>query len=161
EALIADIREHGGEIRTGVEPKAILTRSGRAIGVELDDGERIAAGAFIASGLNPQQTFLDLLDAEAAPRPVREATAGFRYNQIAPLFSLNLALREPPRYTAAERRPELGRAFMVILGLESLEQFPDMVAAHERGGMPPAILWGACPTLFDPSQAPAGRHTAF
>jgi phytoene dehydrogenase-like protein len=22
-------------------------------------------------------------------------------------------------------------------------------------------MWGACPTLFDPSQAPAGRHTAF
>ena len=26
EALVEDIREHGGEIRTGVEPKAILTR---------------------------------------------------------------------------------------------------------------------------------------
>jgi phytoene dehydrogenase-like protein len=22
-------------------------------------------------------------------------------------------------------------------------------------------MWGACPTVFDPSQAPAGRHTAF
>src|SRR5688572_32720225 len=22
-------------------------------------------------------------------------------------------------------------------------------------------MWGACPTLFDPSQAPAGGHTAF
>jgi phytoene dehydrogenase-like protein len=161
EALVADIHQHGGEIRTGVEPKAILTRSGRAIGVELVDGERIAAGAFIASGLNPQQTFLDLLDADAAPRPVREAAVGFRYNPIAPLFSLNLALREPPQYTAAERRPELGRAFMVILGLESLEQFPEMVAAHERGEMPPTILWGACPTLLDPSQAPPDRHTAF
>jgi len=55
----------------------------------------------------------------------------------------------------------LNRAFMVILGLEGLDQFPAMVAAHERGEMPPAIVWGACPTLFDPSQAPPGRHTAF
>jgi len=23
------------------------------------------------------------------------------------------------------------------------------------------VLWGACPTLFDPTQAPGGRHTAF
>src|SRR5262245_47510832 len=106
ESLAQDIREHGGEIRTGVEPRAILTRSGRAIGVELADGQRIAAGAFIASGLNPQQTFLDLLDADATPRPVREGAAAFRYNRVAPLFSLNLALREPPQYTAAERRPE-------------------------------------------------------
>ena len=55
-----DIREHGGEIRSGVELRAILTVGGRAIGVELDDGERITAGSFIASGLNPQQTFLEL-----------------------------------------------------------------------------------------------------
>jgi phytoene dehydrogenase-like protein len=161
EALAEDIREHGGEIRTGVEPQAILTRRGRAIGVELPDHERIAARAFIASGLNPQQTFLDLLDADAVPRPVREGAANFRYNRIAPLFSLNLALREPPRYSAAERRLELNRAFMVILGLERMDQFHEMVAAHERGEIPPPIMWGACPTLFDPGQAPPGRHTAF
>ena len=161
EALVEDIRDHGGEIRTGIQPKAILTRKGRAIGVELASGERIEARAFIASGLNPQQTFLDLLDAEAVPPPTREGAAGFRYNQIAPLFSLNLALREPPRYAAAEHRPELNSAFMVILGLERMDQFYEMAMAHERGEIPPPIMWGACPTLFDPSQAPPGRHTAF
>ena len=77
------------------------------------------------------------------------------------MFSLNLALREPPRYAAAEQRPELNGAFMVILGLERMDQFHEMVAAHERGEIPPPIMWGACPTLFDPGQAPPGRHTAF
>jgi phytoene dehydrogenase-like protein len=161
EALAEDILEHGGEIRLGVQPRAILTRDGRATGVELASGERIAAGAFIASGLNPQQTFLELLDAAAAPRRTREAAAGFRYNVIAPLFSLNLALREPPRYAASERRPELNGAFMVILGLERMDQFSEMAVAHARGEIPPPIMWGACPTLFDPGQAPPGRHTAF
>src|SRR5262249_12383282 len=161
EALVADVRDHGGEIRNGIELKAILTRKGRAIGVELASGERIEARAFIASGLNPQQTFLDLLDAETVSPPTREAAAGFRYNRIAPLFSLNLALSEPPRYAAAEKRPELNSAFMVILGLERMDQFYEMSAAHERGEIPPPIMWGACPTLFDPSQAPPSRHTAF
>src|SRR5262249_53516512 len=87
--------------------------------------------------------------------------AGFRYNQIAPLFALNLALREPPRYKAAERDPELNRAFMVILGLERLSQFYEIVAAHERGEVPPTVLGGSWPTRFDPGQAPAGRHTGF
>jgi phytoene dehydrogenase-like protein len=50
---------------------------------------------------------------------------------------------------------------MVILGLERSSQFHDIVAAHERGEVPPTVLWGSCPTLFDPSQAPADRHTAF
>jgi phytoene dehydrogenase-like protein len=36
-----------------------------------------------------------------------------------------------------------------------------MVEAHVEGKQPPAIMWGSCPTLFDPSQAPEGKHTAF
>src|SRR5206468_3762183 len=75
--------------------------------------------------------------------------------------ALNVALSEPPRYRAAEDRPELNAAFMVILGLESYGQFSEIVAAHERGEAPSTIMWGACPTLFDPSQAPPGKHTAF
>jgi phytoene dehydrogenase-like protein len=161
EALVADVREHGGEVMLTVEPLALLRRGERVVGVELANGERIEARGFVASGLNPQQTFLDLLDADAAPPPVREAALGFEYNLLAPLFGLNLALAEPPRYTAAERRPELRRAFMVILGLERLRQFHDIVAAHERGEVPATVMWGATPTLFDPSQAPPGKHVAF
>ncbi len=161
DALAADIREHGGEIRTGAGIRAILMQSGRAAGVELATGERIEAKAFVASGLNPQQTFLDLLDADAVPPDVRERAGGFEYNLLAPLFALHLALAEPPRYKAAARRPELARAFMVILGLERFEQFSEIVRAHERGEIPEPVMWGACPTLFDASQAPAGKHTAF
>jgi phytoene dehydrogenase-like protein len=48
----------------------------------------------------------------------------------------------------------------VILGLERFGQFDEIVACHERGEIPATLMWGACPTLFDPSQAPDGRHTA-
>jgi phytoene dehydrogenase-like protein len=161
EALVADIREHGGEVRTGVKIRSILVGNGRAVGVALANGERIEARAFIASGLNPQQTFLELMDADAVSCDTRQRAAEFRYNLLAPLFALNLALHEPPRYAAAEKRPELSQAFMVILGLERFDQFHEIVAAHEQGRIPPAVMWGACPTLFDPSQAPAGKHTAF
>src|SRR5262245_32810514 len=51
-ALVGDIEEHGGQIRCGVQLQAILTRNGRAVGVELTDGERIEARGFLASGLN-------------------------------------------------------------------------------------------------------------
>src|SRR4029079_18429782 len=91
----------------------------------------------------------------------RKSAGDFEYNLLAPLFSLHVALAEPPRYRAAGHRPELDRAFMVILGLEHFSQFPAIVAAHESAKQPPTVMWGACPTLFDPSQAPPGRHTAF
>ncbi|HCN79204.1 MAG TPA: hypothetical protein DIT13_18730, partial [Verrucomicrobiales bacterium] len=151
----------GGRILTGWQPRSILMRGGRACGVESLTGERVEAARFVASGLNPQQTFIDLIPADAAPSSLRERAAGFEYNLLAPLFALNLNLREPPAYTAAERHPELSRAFMVILGLGDVTQFQEIVSAHERGEIPRTVMWGACPTLFDPSQAPPGRHTAF
>jgi phytoene dehydrogenase-like protein len=101
------------------------------------------------------------MDADSVPGKVREQAAGFQYNRLAPLFALNLALHEPPQYVAAQRQPELNRAFMVILGLERVAQFHEIVAAHERGEIPATVMWGACPTVFDSSQAPVGKHTAF
>jgi phytoene dehydrogenase-like protein len=161
EALVADIRSHGGEVRTSAEPRAILTRGGRACSVELASGERIEATRFVASGLNPQQTFLELLDGSTADSTLRSRAEKFEYNLLAPLFALNLALREPPQYAATERDPELQNAFMVILGLERFDQFQQIVASHEAGRMPPTVMWGACPTHFDPKQAPPGGHAAF
>lgn len=162
QALINDIREHGGEILTGVEPQKILCESGRAMGVQLPDGAEITAKAFIASGLNPQQTFLEMLDSTAVPSEVRTKSAGYQYNLLAPLFALNMALREPPRFKAAEHRPELNNSFMTILGLENVNQFHEIVNAHQHGRIPETrVVWGACPTLFDPSQAPSGMHTLF
>jgi phytoene dehydrogenase-like protein len=160
-ALVAAVREAGGALRLGVEPKRILVENGRAIGVETKNGEILLARHLVASSLNPHQTFLDLMDDTDLPREWRSRAAAFRYNRIAPLFSLNLCLDEPPRYRAAEKNPQLQDAFMVILGLEHFDQFEEIVRHHEEGTIPPPVMWGACPTLFDPSQAPPGQHTAF
>lgn len=160
EALCMDLREHGGEIFTRWQPRSILTRQGCACGVESVNGDRLEATQFVASGLNPQQTFLDLLPADVAPSHLRERAAGFEYNLLAPLFALNLNLSEPPRYVAAEQHSELAHAFMMILGLDDVAQFHDIVAAHERGQIPRTVMWGACPTQFDVTQG-AGGHTAF
>ena len=153
DALAAAVRESGGDIRTSCEPKRIVVERGKVAGVETHEGEFIRAG-FVASSLNPQQTFLDLLSASG---DLREKAEKFQYNLLAPLFALNLVLKSPPRY----RNPQLDKAFMVILGLEDYAQFHDIVRHHEAGTIPPTVMWGACPTLFDASQAPPGGHTAF
>ncbi len=155
EALIADLREHGGEVITDAQPRSILIDAGRARGVELMNGDRLMAKHFIASGLNPQQTFLDLIPADVAGSKLRERAAGFEYNLLAPLFALNLVLKEAPHYPAATD------AFMMILGLSDAQQFHPIVTAHERGEIPPTVMWGACPTRHDPTQAPPGKHIAF
>src|SRR5438552_8771671 len=65
--LVSDIVLHGGQVRCGIELRRLLLRNGQASGVELTSGEQIQASAFVASGLNPQQTFLDLMPAETVP----------------------------------------------------------------------------------------------
>jgi phytoene dehydrogenase-like protein len=160
-ALEQAVREAGGQIRTHVTPARITVARGRAAGVVTDEGEHIRARRFVVSSLNPHQTFLDLLETDLVPSAIRQRVENFRYNLLAPLFSLNLNLRHAPRYEAASRYPELDRAFMVIMGLDHVDQFPDIIRHHERGSIPPTVMWGACPTLFDPSQAPLGFHTGF
>lgn len=158
EALVSVIRGHGGEFLTGARPRRILAEGGKATGVELESGVTFRADRLVASGLNPQQTFLDLLDDSPFHREWRKRAADFRYNLIAPLFGLHLGLEHAPEY----RNPAADDALMVILGLERTEQFEEIVAAHEQGRIPRTrVMWGSCPTRFDASQAPEGRHTAF
>jgi phytoene dehydrogenase-like protein len=160
-ALETAMRANGGSIRLMTEPARIVVEQNRAIGIETREGELIRARQFVASSLNPQQTFLDLLEPSAVPSAIRDRAGQFQYNLLAPLFALHLNLSEPPCYAAAMNHPELSQAFMTILGLDHIDQFFDIVRHHEAGTIPPTVMWGACPTLFDPSQAPRGMHTAF
>jgi phytoene dehydrogenase-like protein len=144
-------------VRLGTSLRRIVVENGRAVAIETTDGERIEAKRFIASGLNPQQTFIDLIDPAHLPAEWIEKARNFQYNLLAPLFGLNLNLREAPRYNDTQAND----ALMVILGLDHVDQFSRIVAHHEAGTIPPAVMWGACPTRFDPTQAPADRHTAF
>jgi phytoene dehydrogenase-like protein len=157
---VAAVTQSGGEVRLNTTLRKIHVENGKAVGVETDGGY-IAARQFVASGLNPVQTFLDLMDAGCVPDDWRDKAANFRFNLLAPLFALNVNLKEPPRYVAVEQDPELREAFMVILGLEHSSQFLEIVQKHEQGAIPQTVMWGSCPTVFDPSQAPPGSHTAF
>ncbi len=161
EALVTAVEQAGGEIWLETQPEQILVEGGRAVGVKTADGTTIRARKLIASSLNPQQTFLELIDAQHLPPEWIEKARHFQYNQLAPLFALNLNLDEAPQYLAAESNPDLKSAFMVLLGLEHVDQFSEIVEHHERGTIPPTVMWGTCPSQFDASQAPAGKHTAF
>ncbi len=161
QALVSAVTENGGEVKLRTGLKEILVENGKAAGIETTEGEIFHARHFIASGLNPQQTFLELMKEDVVPREWRTKAANFQYNLIAPLFALNLNLNAAPRYKATAQNPDLDKALMIILGLEHFRQYPEIVTHHEKGTIPPTVMWGSCPTVFDPSQAPPGKHTAF
>ena len=160
-ALVAAVEETGGRIDCQTRPTRILVEAGRVVGVETDDGRQLRARKFVASGLNPQQTFLELFEATDIPASWRQMAEDYRFNLLAPLFATYLNLKAPVQYAAADGCPELNEALMVILGLERLEQFMEIVDHHQQGTIPPTVMWGSCPTRFDPQQAAHGMHTAF
>lgn len=152
-ALVSAIEESGGRIFPDTKPNRI-----DGLTVETEQGEAFRARKFIASGLNPQQTFLELLDPDLLPSGWRAKAENFRYNLLAPLFALNVNLSELPRYA----KPAADEALMVVTGVRDVAQFEEIVSSHKRGQIPPSrVMWGSCPTQFDSTQAPPDKHTAF
>jgi phytoene dehydrogenase-like protein len=160
-ALLNAVADSGGEVRLQVRLRRIIVERNTAVGIETEDGETISARSFVASTLNPHQTFLELLDEDSIPSHWREKAQAFKYNLLAPLFGLYLDLKNAPAYSAAEKRPQLKQALMMILGLDHVDQFAEILHHHVAGTIPPTIMWGSCPTLFDKTQAPQEKHTAF
>jgi phytoene dehydrogenase-like protein len=152
----------GGDVIEANAVVRILVEDGRATGVVLQDGTEVRARRFIASNLNPQETFLNLVGREHLDPVFAQRVEGFRYSATTPIFAVNLALREPPRYTAAERCPDIHRTCMYIVGLDEYQDIRDLYAACRAGRLPPKLFMnGACLTVHDPSQAPPGQHCAF
>ena len=89
-------------MRTETALARILVDGGRAVGVQTVRCETLRARQFVASGLNPHQTFLALLvlDESLMDAGWRDRAARFRYNVLAPLFGVYAHLNERPVYRA-------------------------------------------------------------
>ncbi len=150
----------GGQVRTQAEVKRILVRGNRASGVELADGTRLEASKAVITNVEPKQTFLRLVGEEHLPAGFAVRVKNY-HSSGRSLMVLHLALAEPPRYRAGARNPDVDMAFsQEMFGGEMADQ----VRAYQEigAGIAPRkeMLQITLPTLFDPTQAPAGRHTA-
>lgn len=151
---------NGGVVRTGAEVKRILLRGNRAVGVELGDGSRVEAAKAVVTNVEPKKSFLGMVGEELLPAPFVTRVKNY-HSRGRSLMVLHLALSEPPQYRAGAANPAVNVAF-------SQEMFGASVADQVRAyqdialGKPPReeMLQITLPTLFDPSQAPAGKHTA-
>ena len=154
------VESHGGVVRTESEVKRILLRGKRAAGVELKDGTRIDAGKAVVTNLEPKKSFLRLVGEDALPSAFVTRVKNY-HSRGRSLFVLHLALSEPPAYRAAAQNAPVNLAFsQELFGA----RMADQVRAYQdiAIGRPPReeMLQITLPTLFDPSQAPAGKHTA-
>ena len=97
QALRKAVEAAGGEIWEGHTIRAITVEQGRATGIELADGKRIKARAFVASNLNPHQTLQELVGMDKLNPLARLGLRSYLYQVVGPLFSVHLSLNEPLR----------------------------------------------------------------
>ncbi|MBI2325165.1 MAG: NAD(P)/FAD-dependent oxidoreductase [Chloroflexi bacterium] len=136
DALAAILRAHGGEIVTG-----------RRVG-SMADLPRADATLF---DVTPRQ--LERIAGDRFPEGYRRALRRYRYGPG--VFKVDYALDGPVPW----RAPDCGLAGTVHVG-GTLDEIADSEGEVARGGHPerPFALV-AQQSLFDPSRAPAGKHT--
>lgn len=158
-AMARVIESHGGTVCTNSHVDQIIVEGGTAKGVVLADGTRIKARKLVASNVEPGQTLLKMVGEEYLPEQALVQVKRWRASEMA-LFTVHLAMKEPPRWKAARDCPDLDRSWGVGFGYDAPESF-DRQFADIRQGIPPRdrALFLVTNTLYDPSQAPEGMHT--
>ncbi len=112
DALVEAIEARGGVVRLKTRVARILVDEGRAAGLELADGTRIAASAVVANA-DLKRTFLELVDPRLLPNDFRA------------------------RIDAAEPAPS---AFMVYLGLDTVPDCRPAIHVHGENSVYVEVL---------------------
>ena len=161
EALAKSVKEYGGKVFDRRRVGRILVENGVAKGIALEDGSEVYADRFVASSINPVHTFLFMVGEDKLPQEIQEKVAGFQFRETS-LFRVHLALKERPVFEISKREPAINDAWKLVIGFESPGDAVTMARQAEGGAIPDILGMDAgIMTVHDPSQAPAGCHTAY
>lgn len=152
QALLAAATAAGAEVRTGAEVRRITLDGDRVNGVELEGGERIAAGVVI-SNADPKSTLLTLLGARHLETEFAHRVRHIRAKGMA--AKLHLALDALPAFTGLDAALA-GERLTIAPDLTYLEHAFD--AAKYGECSPAPALEISIPTVHDGTLAPGGKH---
>ncbi|MFQ5761730.1 MAG: phytoene desaturase family protein [Candidatus Bathyarchaeia archaeon] len=160
--LARSLVANGGLVRENADVKRIRVKGDVATGVELSDGVQIEAGKAVISAIDITQTFLEMIGEDHLEANLASRVKSFKYGPNGVLFGVHLALEEPPKYTAANWSEDVNLTFDLNIGYETQEDM-DQHWKEIREGLAPSKPGMQCGvfTLFDPTQAPPGKHAAF
>jgi len=153
QALAAEARSRGVEIRTGVGVERILEGGGRAAGLALSDGTQVAARCVVANA-NPK-----IVARLAGGTDWPEAFAGYQCESAT--FRMNVALSELPDFTCLPGRVAAPHHSSGIILAPTLGYMDCAFAtAREDGWSREPIVEVLVPSTVDETLAPAGAHVA-
>ena len=154
QALGKIIHEHKGVTINNVRIKRILMENGAARGVELTDGT-IYKGRAVISTVDPHQTFFKLVGKEHLSPEFTEILEGYQWEKHS-LLGIHLAMEHAPRFTAADSNPDIAKAFVHILGMETEEEVIKEFDSVHKGELQSEARYNCCfPSVLDPKQVSA------
>jgi phytoene dehydrogenase-like protein len=160
-SLYKIIMENGGMVLTSQLIKRIIVEGNRATGIEMTNGKILEAGKAVISTLDPHQTFLKLVGEDNLENDMVEKTKLWKWDKWS-LLTVHLALSEPPHFKVADSDPELDKALIYLIGIETVDDLLNHWKAIEEGDMEKLATSGflaSFPSMHDPLQAPEGKCT--
>ncbi|SEP94134.1 Phytoene dehydrogenase-related protein [Solimonas aquatica] len=158
QALWRSAQSLGAQLKLDAPVARVLVQGERAVGVQLESGERIEAGCVI-SNATPAITFLKLLEAGVLPEAFRSAVQRIDYSSA--VMKINLALSELPDFTCLPGRA-LGPQHRGTIHISPTLEYLERAYEDARRGAPSRepVIEMTLPTSVDQTLAPAGHHIA-
>jgi phytoene dehydrogenase-like protein len=156
QAMAGAARAAGAEIRTGSRTaRIVVNASGRAVGVELDDGSVLSARQ-VVSNAHPVTTYLDLVGRDHLPSDVIRDVERIRTRSGS--VKVNLALSDLPRFAAWDQGGSVHTGMTAVSpSMEYLERAFDDAKYGKPSQHPYVELM--FPTAHEPEGlAPPGKH---
>ena len=158
-ALTRFALEYGCEILTNAAVNKIIVENGVAKGIELSDGGVYMADKAVISTLDINSTFIKFVGEKNLNSNFVEKVKNWEWEHWS-LCHQHMALREAPKFKAAEKNPDVNKAFIYILGYENttnLKKVWDSML-QKTGEIPQPEGFSCCfPSVHDPYQAPKNR----
>ena len=158
QAMARACEAKGVEILIDAPVDRVLVEGGRAAGVGLADGRRLAAPV-VVSNLNPSLLFERLVDPGDLPADFRRAIGGYRNGSGT--FRMNVALSEPPDFSCLPGRAVAEHHQSGIIIAPSLDYMDRAFHDAKTFGWSRApIVEVLVPSTLDDTLAPPGAHVA-
>ena len=154
-ALGRVIEANGGVIQTNMPVEQLIIEKGRCAGVECMDGTRYRARKSVISTIHIKH----LVD--MAPRDLWGDSFVENVRLLQPehaMFAFHYAISEPPRFTLADGGT-IAPVESALLSHPERILLADYEHASGKINLDDLPLQVVCPSIADPTRAPAGHHT--
>jgi len=155
DALVRCLEHHGGATRTDSHVSRVIVESGKAVGVELESGEKIRAKRAVIGCFHPHllDRYVSGIDEDILTDAKRTQPGGYSS------FVVNYALNSAPSYPALQGIPAPMMIELVPANLLKMRREFDSFRYGEMPGHSSVVCFTH--SNYDPTRAPPGKATLY